>query len=426
MKKYRGLSTLLILSLIIGVCSGCGEETKSESVKNIYAAAVSMEGTPVVDYVIPAMLPNVLVDTKGYAVGDMKFAAVKGKSLPETFRLIDETTGKTVYTGVIDDVTYHTELEIYSGVADFSDYEAEGEYFLECDIIGQSQRFLIQKQLYDELFRESYEQLMGKSQEQTLSLSEAIALLEAYEWYTAVFPDENKDEIPDVLTELKSWVAYMEESGRDAENKALYAALLAKFSYLYQKHNHAYATECLKRASTVFEQVQTSISKDADVFFALTELYRATGLQTYRKQIEDYKSFFENNSSYLEETEYLYAVMTYVTTRQRVNVDLCEAFMENLMDRAEEISKRYTDMIHPVTAKNNGTKDLLKSAVELSCANYIMNNYQYTKITEEFLHYLMGQNLESVSFYAEDEDRIGYMLLLAQLAANHRETEQEE
>ena len=196
----------------------------------------------------------------------------------------------------------------------------------------------------------------------------------------------------------------------------LYAALLAKFSYLYQKSDHEYATDCLKRASTVFGQIQTAMGRDADTFFALTELYRATGLYTYRNQIADYKSFFENNSSYLEENGYLYAIMTYMSTRQRVDVELCEEFMGNLMNRSEEVSNRYADMIHPVASKNNGSEDILKCAVELSCANYIMNNYQYTRIAEEFFHYLMGQNPESVCFYEEDENRGGYLLLLAQLA----------
>lgn len=419
MKIYRRCSLFLILSLAAGSLSGCGAGEEAESVKNPYAAAVSMEGTPVVDYVVPQLLPNILVDTKGYAVGDEKTAAVKGSSLPQEFRLVDAVTGETVYTGLIEDVAYNGELELYYGEADFGGFETEGVYYLECDIVGRSYRFVIQEQLYAALFAETYEQMMEKCQKRTLTLAEATALLEAYEWYTDIFPDEDRDEVPDVLKELRGWVAYMEESGVEAEEEALYAALLAKFSYLYQKFDHEYATDCLKRASTVFGQVQATISKDADTFFALTELYRATGLHTYRNQIVDYESFFENNSSYLEESEYLYAIMTYMATRQKVDLKLCQQFMGNLMDRAEEISKRYTDMIHPVSARNNGSADLLKCAVELSCANYVMNNYQYTRITEEFLHYLMGQNLESVSFYAEDENRVGYLLLLAQLAANH-------
>lgn len=419
MKKNRSVCCFLVLGLLAGGASGCGAREETESVKSPYAGAVSMEGTPVVDYAVPQLLPNILVNTRGYLPEDKKTAAVKGSSIPELFRLVDAVTGETVYTGAIEDAVYNAEQGLYSGTADFSQVESEGTYYLECDRVGQSYRFMIQEQLYQELFEENCEQLIKKCGERTLTLPEAIALLEAYEWYTGIFPDEDGDEVPDVLTELKGWVAYIEENGAETREEALYAALLAKFSYLYQKFDHEYATDCLKRASTVFGQVQTTISKDADAFFALTELYRATGLSTYRKQITDYKSFFENNSSYMEETEYLYAIMTYMATRQKVDVELCETFMGNLMDRAEELSMRYADMIHPVTAKNNGSEELLECAVELSCANYVMNNYQYTKITEEFLHYLMGRNLESVSFYARDEDRTGYVLLLAQLAANH-------
>ena len=423
MKAYRKISLSLILMLAAGCVSGCGAEEEETNVKNPYAAAVSMESTPIVDYVVPRLLPNVLVDTKGYALGDQKTAAVRGRRLPEEFRLVDDATGETVYCGAVESVTYHGESDLYSGVIDFSEADTEGIYYLECDIIGRSYCFSIQEQLYNRLFLDNYEQMMESCQKKTWKLSEAVALLEAYEWYTSVFPDEDRDEIPDVLKELKGWVGYMEENGENSGEDALYAALLAKFSYLYQKYDLEYATDCLKRASTVYSQVQNSINKDADSFFALTELYRATGLYTYRKQIEDYKSFFENNSSYLEESSYLYGAMTYMATRQKVDMELCETFMGNLMDRAEEISKRYEEMIDPVTAKNNGSTDLLQCAVELSCANYIMNNYQYTKITDEFLHYLSGQNSESISFYETDEDRIGYVLLLAQLAANHAEKE---
>ena len=419
MKRYRKPCFFLWLCLLAGSLAGCGfrEETE-DSVKNPYAAAVSMESTPVVDYVVPRLLPNVLVDARGYSVGDDKTAAVKGLSLPEEFRLVNAATGETVYIGMIEEVTYNSELELYTGYLDFSDFEAEGTYYLECDIIGQSYRFTIQGQMYAALFGEVYERMTESCRERTLTLSEAIALLEAYEWYTDVFPDEDRDDVPDVLEELRGWVSYVEETGVDSE-EALYAAFLAKFSYLYQKFDHGYATDCLKRASMVFGQAQTAIGEEADSFFALTELYRATGLYTYRRQIIDHKSFFENNSSYLEETEYLYAAMTYMSTRQRVDVELCKTFMDDLMDRAEEISKHYSEMIHPVSAKNNGSEVLLKRGVELSCANYIMNNYQYTGITEEFLHYLMGRNQESVCFYTDDGDSISYLLLFAQLAENH-------
>ncbi len=418
-KGIKGV--LLLLSLAVCVLAGCDEvqEEPENVIENPYAGVVSMEKTPVVDYVVPEQQPNILVDQRGFFLSDEKVAAVKGKSLPEEFRVIDALTGLTVYRGAVEDIVCHEEMELYSGRVDFSAVEAEGTYYLECDIIGRSDSFGIHEQIYIGLFDEIYGQMVEKCQQRSLTLPEAAALLEAYEWYSDIFPDEDRDEIPDVLRELRGWVAYMEENGTEEEEKAMYAALLAKFSYLYQKFDRQYATDCLKRASTVFGQIQPALSRDADIFWALTELYRATGRYTYRKQIVDHKSFFENSSNYLEDRSYLYAAMTYISTRQRVDVELCEDFMNNLMQNAEETSVCYAEMIDPVAAKNNGSAHLLKYAVELSCANYIMNNYQYTGIMEEFLHYLMGQNFDSVCFYDEGEDRGEYFLLFAQLAANH-------
>ena len=426
MRGYRKRIAVLCVCLSAALLSGCSvlpEET--ENSKSLYTAAEGMESTPVVDYSVPRLLPNVLVDINGYTIECEKQAAVKGYELPETFRLIDARTGEEVFSGYLDKITYNEELKLYTGFARFDDYTTEGTYYLECDKIGRSRRFEIQGSLYMELFREVYKSLIDACEDHSLTVPEAMALLTAYEWYSSVFSDENGDQIPDVLKALQSWVSFMEESEIDVKDRALYAAFLAKYGYNYQKFDQQYATDCLRRASTVFGQVQSIQGRDADTFWALTELYRATGLYTYRNQISDYMSFFENNRSYLDETGYLYGIMTYMSTRQKVEVELCEMFMSNLMERGEEISKRYEDMIHPVTARNNGADDLLKSAVELSCANYVRNIYQYTNIIEEFLHYLMGQNVESVSFYPEEGERTEYLLLFAQLAEIHMEEEAE-
>lgn len=406
-----------ILAVLSG---GCGIQAEQENNSGLYAAVEGMESTPVVEYSVPQTLPNVLVDVRGYTVECEKRAAVKGRELPETFRLLDADTGEEVYSGPLEKVIYNEELGLYTGQACFDEYDMEGTYYLECDKVGQSYRFDIENDMYIELFQETYVPMIEACRDHSLAISDAMALLVAYEWYGGVFPDEDGDQIPDVLKTLQSWISYMEESGPEKTDNALYAAFLAKFSYNFQKFDQVYATDCLRRASTVFGQVQMTLSRDADAFFALTELYRATGLDTYRNQIGDYKSFFENNGRYLEEAGYLCGTMTYMSTRQKVDVELCALFMTSLTNRGEEISKGYEDMIHPVLARNNGADDLLKSAMELSCANYVLNTYQYTQITEEFLHYLMGQNAESVCFYSEEGDKSSYMILFAQLAETHK------
>lgn len=423
MKRYGKCCLALVLSLLAGCFSGCGERAEAEIEKSPYAAASGMEETPVADYVVLPQLPNILADTVGYAAGYEKTAVVKGSRLPAEFHLVDAATGETVYTGSVEEQAYSREQEISWATADFSEFDTPGTYYLQCGIVGESCRFEIRDDLYGELFREVYEELKESCQKRELPLAEAMALLAAYEWYGSIFPDVNGDDVPDILRELRGWVTYTEENRVQQEEEMLYAAFLAKFSYLYQKYDHEYATDCLKRASTVYGQAQTDAGGDADTFLALTELYRAAGLYTYRNQIVEYKPFFENNSSYLEESAYLYAAMTYMATRQKVDVELCESLMKNLMDRSEELSQHYADMVHPVAAKNNGEGELLKCAEELSCANYIMNNYQYTGIMADFLHYLMGRNLESVCFYENGENRVDYLLLLAHMAFN-RGTEQ--
>lgn len=420
MRSCKEISLIVCVCLCAVFVTGCGAQAGSDDVKNVYTGA-GMEGTPIIDYVVPQPLPNILVDKEGYCLGEEMTAVLKGKELPESFALMDAETAEPVYWGPLEEVVYNEELGLYIGYADFSEFNEAGKYYLQCDIIGQSGRFLIEERLYDRLFLETYESFALKCQDRTLEPEEAVLLLAAYEWYAEVFPDADGNQIPDVLEEIKGWAAYQEETGVQASDEALYAAILAKFSYIYQKFDFQYATDCLKRASTVFGQVQNTLSKDADSFLALTELYRATGLSAYYTQIADYKSFFENNTGYLEEQSYLYGAMTYLVTRQKVDVELCAALMNRLMDKAEEISKRYEDMIHPISARNNGSQDLLNNAALVSCANFCMNNYQYTNICEEFLHYLMGRNQESIDFYEGDGGRIEYLLLLAGLAAKEEQ-----
>lgn len=406
----------ILLGLLVASFSACSAKSEGEATATTYTSG-GMETTAVINYVVTKQLPNVLVDREGYSASENKVAILTGKTLPEEFCVIDVSTGEEVYRSKIEKTEYHKDSENYTAHADFTALDVPGTYYVQCDYLGESYRFELEENLYLNLFQEALEETSARCKDGSLEMEEMEILLESYEWYADTFPDEDHDDVPDVLEAIRSWIAIQEEKGVDSSDEALYAALLAKFSYHYQKYDYAYATDCLKRASTVFNSLQTTTNKSADHFFALTELYRATGLYTYRVKIADYASFFENNTSYLEDEGYLYGAMTYLVTRQKVEVALCDLFIDNLMTLAEEISNRYEDMIHPLTAKNNGADDLLKNASLIACANYCMNNYQYTNICEDFLHYLMGRNRDSVNFYAESEEKTDYLLLLAGLAS---------
>ncbi len=419
MRRTKAFAGILILYMSGAALAGCGTKAEMEEGKPYYAAS-SMEDTPIVDYILPELSPNIILDNAGYQADGEKEAALRGASLPAEFRLVDAESGEIVYSGAVKNALYDEGLGLYVGSADFSDYVREGSFYLECDLIGRSRTFSIREDYYIELFNSLYEELTEKCGNNTISISEANELLIAYEWHPSIFPDVNQDEIPDVLVILMNWMDSVNPQQLEAGDSLLYAGMSAKFSYLYQKYDKEYATNSLKRASAILEQTKEAVQKDGELFYVLTELYRASGLAAYRNQITDYKAFFENNPSYYEEGPYLYGVMTYMSTRQRVDRDFCSLLMEALMDRGEEISDSYKDMLHPVNAKNNGPEDLLKRARELACASYILHSYQYNNILAEFLHYLQGENQRSVCFYADAENKMGYILLLSQIVGELR------
>ncbi|MDE7270093.1 MAG: glycoside hydrolase family 9 protein [Acetatifactor sp.] len=405
------------LCLAAFLCAGCN--LSSTVLPDSEGGRVtSMESTPIVDYAVPKLVPNVLVDVAGYRSEGYKRAAVKGRRLPKTFDLVDAQTGEIVFTGTLERGEYNAEQEMYSAYADFNEWEQEGSYYLECEYIGRSYTFVLEEGLYNRLFAEICQGLMTACREQTVTLEDINRILLAYEWYGEVFLDDNGDTIPDALEAVADWIEATGEQPVPEGQEATYAAVLAKFSYLYQKYDRQYATECLKRASVVFDQTQSTMQEDAESFHALVELYRATGLNTYGSQIEEYKTYFENHTGFAEADGYLYGAMTYINTRQPVDRELCRIFIDSIMEHGETISELYGELLHPVTPHNNGAPDLLRHAWELACANYVMNNYQYNHVMEEFLHYLRGRNALSVDFYAQEtEETSRYLLILTQLLA---------
>lgn len=399
----------ICLSLSLSGCSG--QEFLSAD-----SAFSNMESTPIIDYAVPDGSPNILVNQRGYPAAGEKEAAIKGKRLPQEFRLVDVSTREVVYRGRINKTEYDQEQEIYIGFASFDDYEREGTYYLECDYVGRSYSFALEKNFYQNLFQELYEEVVEDCRKNTASVKDATALLRAYEWQGEIFGDDNADKVPDVLEVLVKWIDNIDYAQIDVSEGAAYAAFLGKFSYLYQNYDRTYATECLQRASAVFSKTQNTMQKDADTFFALTELYRASGLSAYGNQIAEYKSYFQNQGSFLEESGYLYGIMTYMLTRQSVDRELCELFMDELLARCEEIVEVHEELLQPVHARNNGADELLKNAMELSCANYVLNSYQNDRIMEEIVNYLMGCNFKSVYFYPEQGGRDEYLVLFAHLA----------
>ena len=155
---------------------------------------------------IPTLTPNVLVDQQGYAGDGEKQAIVKSREPVESFRLIDKESGEIVYRGKVKQPEYNEDLQLYIGTVDFTEYTSEGSFYLECDRVGQSLSFSIKKRYYEELFKALCERVHESCRERSITEDEVLTLLEACEWYSEVFTDDNGNEIPDMLEYIADWL----------------------------------------------------------------------------------------------------------------------------------------------------------------------------------------------------------------------------
>ena len=394
--------------------TACGEavtETEQES----YNMTV-VENIPDVSYNEPTMTPNILVDQQGYDTDGRKQAVVKGSEQAETFRLIDQETGETVYEDTVRQMEYDEKLELYIGTADFSEYTGEGEFYLECDGVGRSYAFSITEEHYQKWLQTLCEETGDRCRDRSITGAELVTLLQAYEWYPQVFADDNDNDIPDLLEDIAKGLKESLDDTEEPEKEDLRdVAALAKFSYLYREYDAQLAEKCLQRASAAYGELADNEDRDADRFLALTELYRVEGRSSYQKQILEYRDLLEEELADPEDAAYLYGAMTYMSTRRSVDMDLCSVLMETIRKRSEELAKQW-NRESAMTSGDYKTAELLRQAEEMACANYVSYSYQYTEILEDALHYLMGQNRDSVDYFSEREkgDAADYLLLIAQ------------
>lgn len=257
-------------------------------------------------------------------------------------------------------------------------------------------------------------------------------LLLAYELY----PDEMSDDmgipesgngIPDVLDEVKyeiDWLLKMQDEKSGAvyasvssvDNKTVgyilyidgitmdatihFAAAMAKFSYLYQNYDREFATLCLQAADRAYryaENYPADVSQE-QFFSAAAELYRATGRYHYHNVVKNYLT--QNPDSDLDNDFVFWGCVTYLSTKQKVDVNLCASVTQKLMRGGEKISYASKDskLLVNMDEKHGGNAGLLRDMARLAVVDHIITNHEYATVLENHIHYMLGRNLQSISY----------------------------
>lgn len=282
-------------------------------------------------------------------------------------------------------------------------------------------------------------------------------LLLAYELYGSVFSDEigipeSGNGIPDVLDEVKyeiDWLLKMQDSASGAVYSAVsviespdaayalyvepatvnasiqFAAAMAKFSYLYQGYDRDFATQCLRAADKAYryvEQYPENIPQE-EYFYAAAELYRATGTYGYYDAVSKYLN--KENALDTENDYVFWGCVTYMSTKQRVDINLCEMIITDMLSDVEKIAlnSKSSKYLAQGNAQQSNNGELLQKMTRLAVVDHIITNHEYMMVLENHLHYFLGRNAQSICYIdsssgGNDKFADGKMNMMKQMELN--------
>ncbi|WP_081668340.1 glycoside hydrolase family 9 protein [Butyrivibrio sp. MC2013] len=102
---------------------------------------------------ISPVRPRILVDQGGYLTGAEKIAYFIGDDIPRTYEIRRTRDDKHMFTGSISSSSYRGEGE--PCLADFTEFQTDGEYYLYAEGMGESCAFTIGDDAYDSLSSEA-------------------------------------------------------------------------------------------------------------------------------------------------------------------------------------------------------------------------------------------------------------------------------
>lgn len=445
----KGIAFLLALTML----NGCGFQPDGHGGAQAgNTNFAGMETEPVLSYEVPSSLPGVFVNRRGYCPNDRKTAIFQGKTLPKQFQIVDASTEEVVHTGRVEPESVEEETGIATGYGDFSNFTKEGEYYILCDKLGFSYAFSIRETLHDELLSEGLallsEKIKNVEKEQAKELCDCMAtLLLSCELYGTVYKRSlDKNGLPTVIGLLESGAGKLldwqdEETGAlllgetpSVEETAWLAAVLAKFSYTYQKYDSVYATACLQAADRALRFLESKKEETKDcpglLFFAAAEMYRATGKYEYRAKVEQLGKALLPDARAEAQT---FGTLTYAATKRRVDVKLCGTLLKVILDEAEAIAERAKENVFRTgsSMERDSVSGVLWDAVIVAAVDYVITNSEYAALLENYQNYVAGANEKAAGFVFGEEKEPGigesltdtarYLMMLSEIMSHEEE-----
>ena len=396
----------------------CGEEpvedTTIEYVEEELEPYVPIEPLgAVISYEVSPMRPRVLPDIYAYEpLADKKVICI-GELSDTSFRVIEEATGKNVYTGVLEKRGVDEVTGEQSYMGDFSGFTSEGTYHIQVAAIGESYPFEIRNGVYETLFAtciSNLDKLWAEDMSVAgLDLEEQAAgvhdILIALEYYTELFSDDagisqSGNGIPDALDLVGRYVEALRSADvQSLSNKdlACYVGTLAAAGHSYKNFDKNLSGEYLKAAEDGFHVLEKrSLVEDEQSyeFYAASELYRADMQANCRTITEAYLTNMDHAADMNRMT--FYGVIAYVSCKYTVDTSLCSKVMSSLLFEVEKLCALAEG--EPFYVSSTSLQTECDNMTRIAIINYVITNHEYVIVQEHHLHYLLGRNPQGACY----------------------------
>ncbi len=341
MKKHTLRNTIMIIAIIvIAIFSSAifnSDFLGDHEEKWSFAMYKDVLSDFVIDYIVPASRPNILINQNGYELDETRWVVFQGNKVPDHYEIVDEQTDQVIFNGTIIKEKEGNEIFAHG---DFTSLLKEGTYYIRAEGIGQSYPFVLEDNRDETLFKKAYFATVDKvlATEDVIEQVElATTILCAYEFYPTNFTDdtgipESGNGKPDILDELNIVAdrlldAYENGAVYPAEDAYKVMGFLAKYAFAYGKFDDIGVTQYTRLAQTMWTGTYEEFIDVKSAYFAACELYRTTGYAKYQNVINEYRDItvdvYDRESIYK-----LYGDVTYLSTNITVNKNYCELLMK--------------------------------------------------------------------------------------------------
>ena len=431
--KYKiWLSILLMISFLAGCSLPFGNSNRdSEGDDRMETLGL----TPDFSYEVKEQLPNILINQVGYLPESSKVAILQGNDLENIFYVYNAVTNRQEYTGTLTPDSLFKEKENIETdsegrkkenyLADFSQIEKAGTYYIYHPDLGYSYEFEIKENIYNDIEKALLTLLEKENNDTSLICYQMTCLLFTKELYLKnILETERLDELCKQKVE-RLLQAQDEKTGSVYANAAIteqlknkdeaqkqqyislaataeFAGVMAMYAVDVKNTDRELASKCQMAAEKAYSSIQNSLDNvgyDAG-YFAATHLYRLTGGGKYSRAIQQYVAMKEEQKSYTEYDFSLFGDYAYITLPQGTKLEIGENFMKKMMSKAEKNSLTSGRKSYYVSEKReyNDIDGKLKDMSNMALVNYIITNHEYSTLLRNYIDFFLGRNPDNICY----------------------------